>query len=235
MTVCNHHDTLAQLRPGQAMVAWLWYQSWRHVAFVQHSRRGLAGAVQVALQKAAGMRAHARQRRFLLSAGSPGVCFAKRQARDGRHESGNGRSVGGAAGARPHRQRHDGCRPGGVARAGRELPIEGTACGGDRTHPAALARAVLSVGGAARGRLVRRARSGRHADRRGARRPTARCAPSATPAGIAACRWRAARAARAPSSAAITAGPTISTAGCVTSRTRTASRASTRTRIRWFR
>src|SRR5260370_42214012 len=51
LTVCNHHDTLAQLRPPQAMVARLWYQSGRHVAFVQHGRSGLAGAVQVALQK----------------------------------------------------------------------------------------------------------------------------------------------------------------------------------------
>src|SRR5882757_2982287 len=41
---------------------------------------------------------------------------------------------------------------------------------------------------------------------------TARSEPSAMPAGIAACRWRAIRAAPAPSSAAITAGPTISKA-----------------------
>jgi hypothetical protein len=43
---------LAQLRPPQAKVAGLWYQSWLDVAFVQHSRSGLAGAVQVALHKA---------------------------------------------------------------------------------------------------------------------------------------------------------------------------------------
>jgi hypothetical protein len=52
VTVRNHHDTLAQLRPGQAAVAGHWYQSLRHVAFVQHKRPWLAGGVQVALQQA---------------------------------------------------------------------------------------------------------------------------------------------------------------------------------------
>ena len=81
--------------------------------------------------------------------------------------------------------------------------------------------AVLPVGGAARGRLVRCPRSGRHAARRGARRRRQGPGlPQRLPASRHAGR-RAAPAARAPSSAAITAGPTISKAGCATSRTRT--------------
>ena len=52
VTVRNHHDTLAQLRPGQATVGGPWYQSLRHVAFVQHKSGRLAGGVQVALQQA---------------------------------------------------------------------------------------------------------------------------------------------------------------------------------------
>src|SRR4051812_5208517 len=49
---------------------------------------------------------------------------------------------------------------------------------------------------------------------------TARSRPSATPAGIAACKSRTAPAARAPLSAAITVGPTISRDGCATSHTK---------------
>src|SRR5689334_4109141 len=33
----NDHYTLAQLRLGQAMFARRWYQSWRHVSFLQHN------------------------------------------------------------------------------------------------------------------------------------------------------------------------------------------------------
>jgi hypothetical protein len=47
----NDHYTLAQLRPGLAMVSRPSYQSSRNVAFVQQSQRGLAGVVQVALQQ----------------------------------------------------------------------------------------------------------------------------------------------------------------------------------------
>jgi hypothetical protein len=79
---------LAQLRPGQAMVVRLSYQSSRLVAFMQHKLRRLAGVVQVALHKVA--EGGSRGVRFLLSAGSPGVCSAERQARDGRNESCNG-------------------------------------------------------------------------------------------------------------------------------------------------
>jgi hypothetical protein len=52
VSVPNDHYTLAQLRPGQAMVSRPSYQSSRNVAFVQHSERRLAGVVQVALQQA---------------------------------------------------------------------------------------------------------------------------------------------------------------------------------------
>jgi hypothetical protein len=52
VSVHNDHYTLAQLRPAQAIVGRPWYQSSRNVAFVQHSDRRLAGAVQVALHNA---------------------------------------------------------------------------------------------------------------------------------------------------------------------------------------
>jgi hypothetical protein len=53
VSVRNDHYTLAQLRPGQAMVVRPSYQSSRHVAFMQHKLRRLACVVQVALHKAA--------------------------------------------------------------------------------------------------------------------------------------------------------------------------------------
>ena len=96
--------------------------------------------------------------------------------------------------------------------------------------PAPVSDAVLPVRRAARDRLVRRARRRRHADPRRARqrRPGARV-PQRLPPPRHAARGRA-RDARRRSSAAITAGPTASTASCDTCRTSTASRVSTRRR-----
>lgn len=37
VNACNDHDTLAQLRPGVTRFGGSPYQSWRHVAFVQHT------------------------------------------------------------------------------------------------------------------------------------------------------------------------------------------------------
>ena len=110
-----------------------------------------------------------------------------------------------------------------VARAGRQLPLAGAAalaeiercCGASPTPfcpSAALPEAGSYVAREAAGTPIVAVRGSR---RQGAR-------PSATPAGIAACRWPSGAGCAAPSSAAITAGPTISKAGCATSRTRTA-------------
>ena len=122
-----------------------------------------------------------------------------------------------------------------LARTGRELSVARLGWPRDRA----------GVCDARRRRSVRRPRCPRPAPtsraKPPARRssscaaPTARCAPSAMPAAIAACRWPAARAAARRSSAATTAGPTISKAGCGTFRTRKASPASTRRPIRWCR
>jgi hypothetical protein len=90
LTVCNHHDTLAQLRPPQAMVAYLWYQSRRHVAFVQHGWTGLAGAVQVALQKSGWMELTQGGCGFFCQRDLWAYALQNGSQGDGRNESGNG-------------------------------------------------------------------------------------------------------------------------------------------------
>ena len=138
-----------------------------------------------------------------------------------------GRSRGLPARARSHRRQIHRYGHRNVARAGGELPLR--AALRRRTRPvAALAGAVLSVGRAARGGLVRRAQRG--AERRWSwcAATTAAFAHFATRAGIAVCVSPKAAAAPKPSSAATTAGLTGSTDACTTFRTIRVFRTSTK-------
>ena len=131
------------------------------------------------------------------------------------HDGGHGRPVSRTAGSRSHSQRHDRPRPRRLARAGRQLSLGRTSEVRNRNCCAAptafCPSAALPEVGSYVARRLPASRSSWCAP------ATARCGPSATPVGIAACKWRAARVARVLSPAAITAGPTISKAGCAIS------------------